>query len=126
MIRQGGRAPNAGEESDPLAGALADPEQRSFGQSLAALDPDPLDRLRVAVATPATNSYLGAVVGALARLDRLGEGAPAKFEHCRLDGTDRLDYFRRLAEIDTDWVVSLDEDALVLDPHELLTLIRFM
>jgi GT2 family glycosyltransferase/tetratricopeptide (TPR) repeat protein len=42
----------------------------------------------------------------------------------RLTATDNFGYFRELLRLDADWVISLDEDAFVLDLGRLLGLVR--
>ncbi len=78
--------------------------------------------MRVAIATRSMNDYLYDASGELLGLDSVNAGLPRH----RLTGTDGLGYFRELLRLDTDWVISLDEDAFVLEPARLLDLVRTM
>lgn len=54
---------------------------------------------------------------------------PAEFRpHARhrLEGTDAAGYLRDMAQLDADWIVNLDEDAFVLDPDGILSLLDTM
>jgi hypothetical protein len=81
--------------------------------------------MRIAIATRSMNETLYAASGEL--LPHRGP-LPAGLDipRVRLTGTDGLDYFRRLAEIDADWVINIDEDAFVLDPQRLWGLLEAM
>jgi hypothetical protein len=79
--------------------------------------------MRLAVATRSMNDFLYRASGELLGLE--GSGGLRCSRH-RFTGTDNLGYFRELLRLDADWVISLDEDAFVLDPARLLGLVRIM
>ncbi len=73
--------------------------------------------MRLAVATRSMNDFLYDASGELLGLD---------CPRYRLAGTDNFGYFRELLHIDADWVISIDEDAFVLDPARLRGLVRVL
>ncbi|MBV9124103.1 MAG: glycosyltransferase [Planctomycetes bacterium] len=75
---------------------------------------------RVAFATRSRNETLCRLSWELLGPDR------DRFPRYRLTGSDCLGYFRALRDLDADWVVNLDEDAFVLDPGRLQSLIRHL
>jgi hypothetical protein len=88
--------------------------------------PAAVRRARVAFATRSLHEELYRLSGEF--LPAAGTGSPElEFTgRVRLTGTDAAGYFRELARLDADWVVSLDEDAFLLDADALLRLIRTM
>ena len=82
--------------------------------------------MRVAIATRSLNEYLYNASGELLRLEELSASLGAPIQRQRFTGTDNVDYFRQLLEVDADWVVNIDEDAFLLSPSALAELIRAM
>ncbi len=82
--------------------------------------------MRVAIATRSMNDYLYQVSGWLLGLEQLAVRFGAPVERRRITGTDNVGYFRKLLEIEADWVISTDEDAFLLSPDRLAELIALM
>jgi hypothetical protein len=82
--------------------------------------------MRVAVATRSMNDRLYRISGELLALDQLALRFRAPVERHRIVGTDNVAYFRKLADIEADWVISIDEDAFLVSPDRLANLIVAM
>jgi GT2 family glycosyltransferase len=82
--------------------------------------------MRIAFAWRSMNVELCRQSSELLGLDRLADRHGLDAKLFRVTGTDSLSYFSELAALDTDWVVSLDDDVFVLDPDRLNGLVRFM
>ncbi len=81
---------------------------------------------RVGIATRSMNPRLYEASGALLAFDRLKAKDLQVTGRVQFNGTDNFGYFRELLKIDVDWVISLDEDAFVLQPQLLLDLVRYL
>jgi glycosyltransferase involved in cell wall biosynthesis len=78
-------------------------------------------RRKVVVATRSMSPELFNLSGEFLAFDA---GEPS--DRVRVTDSGPVDYFRRIATLDADWVVNIDEDAFLLDPPGLLALIRRM
>ncbi|QJX01315.1 glycosyltransferase family protein [Frigoriglobus tundricola] len=96
----------------PVAGPAADPPPRV---------PAAPARWRVVVATRSLSAELYRLSGEFLTFD-----GPEPSHRVRVTDAGPAEYFRRLAALDADWVINLDEDAFVLDPRGLLALVRRM
>lgn len=114
-VKRNTKAAYAPETSDPSA-PPACPAPTPTGPGTA----------RVAVATRSINDRLCDLSDSLLGLDAPGGTWPPGTHRYRLTATDGMGYFRRLLELEADWVVNLDEDAFVLDPGGILRLIEHM
>jgi glycosyltransferase involved in cell wall biosynthesis len=120
MRRTGGAVRNGGHLRPP--GIVAEPATAS----VPAAPPPPGARARIIFATRSLHEELYAQSGEF--LPAVGTGSPELefIGRVRLVDTDAAGYLRELSRLDADWVVSLDEDAFMLDTEALLCLIRTM
>ena len=83
--------------------------------------PSPADDPRIGRVVFATRSLTAELYELSDRFLR-----PDALPRHRVRGAGKLDYFRRLTEIDADWVVNIDEDAFLLSAEALRALVRHM
>lgn len=83
-------------------------------------------KTRVAVATRSLVPELFQLSDEFLFVDRKAQIDDYIFERYQVVGTDACGYFRKLTELEADWIINVDEDAFVLDVRELSEMIRFM
>jgi hypothetical protein len=82
--------------------------------------------MRIAIATRSMNDCLYEASCDLLRWSPLGADSRSDVPRHRIQNTDNFGYFRELLSLAADWIISVDEDAFVLEPGRLLDLVQAM
>lgn len=82
--------------------------------------------IRIVVATRSLVQELSSLSGEFLAREVQTSDKTYRFERHLIQGAEACSYFRELLQFDADWIVSLDEDAFLLDPIELCRTIEFM